>query len=124
MECKCGCHTGDGMTGHDGLCCSLPNGLKKNNPHKNLKEAKYYEKILDKWEADVVKSLPSENKPRSMSNFMMIDVNWIDSSIQNYIDLKQKINKNGNDPIITQDYNAKIRILKEVKKQLIITSNV
>jgi len=29
MECKCGCHTGDGMTGHDGLCCSLPNGLKK-----------------------------------------------------------------------------------------------
>jgi len=53
MECKCGCHTGDGMTGHDGLCCSLPNGLKKNNPHKNLKEAKYYKEILDKWENEV-----------------------------------------------------------------------
>ena len=52
------------------------------------------------------------------SNYMMIDVNWIDSSIQNYIELKQKINKDGNDPIMTQDYNAKIGILKEVKKQL------
>jgi hypothetical protein len=52
------------------------------------------------------------------SNFMMIDVNWVDSSIQNYICLKQKINKDGNDPIMTQDYNAKIRILKEVKEQL------
>jgi len=28
----------------------LPNGLKKNNPHKNLKESKYYKEILDKWE--------------------------------------------------------------------------
>lgn len=52
------------------------------------------------------------------SNYMMIDVDWIDSSIQNYIELKQNINKDGNDPIMTQDYNAKIRILKEVKKQL------
>jgi len=52
------------------------------------------------------------------SNYMKIDVNWIDSSIQNYIDLRQKINKDGNDPIMTQDYNAKIRILKEIKKQL------
>lgn len=52
------------------------------------------------------------------SNYMMIDVDWIDSSIRNYIDLKQKVNKDGNDPIMTQDYNAKIRILKEVKKQL------
>jgi hypothetical protein len=52
------------------------------------------------------------------SNYMKIDVNWIDSSIQNYIELKQKINKDGNDPIMTQDYNAKIRILKEIKKQL------
>ncbi len=52
------------------------------------------------------------------SNYMMIDVDWIDSSIQNYIELRQKINKDGNDPIVTQDYNAKIRILKEVKKQL------
>ena len=48
-ECGCGCHTGDGMTGHDALCCSLPNVLKKNNPHKNLKEAKYYRGILDEW---------------------------------------------------------------------------
>jgi hypothetical protein len=52
------------------------------------------------------------------SNYMMIDVDWIDSSIQNYIELRQNINKDGNDPIMTQDYNAKIRILKEVKKQL------
>ena len=52
------------------------------------------------------------------SNYMMIDVDWIDSSIQNYIELRHNINKDGNDPIMTQDYNAKIRILKEVKKQL------
>ncbi len=51
-ECGCGCHTGDGMTGHDGLCCSIPNGLIKNNPHKDLKPAKYYRDILDKWEKD------------------------------------------------------------------------
>jgi hypothetical protein len=49
MECWCACHTSDGMTGHEGLCCSVPNGLKKNNPHENLKEAKYYKDILDKW---------------------------------------------------------------------------
>lgn len=48
MECKCGCHTGDGMAGHSGLCCEFPNGLKKNNPHENLKPAKYYKEILDK----------------------------------------------------------------------------
>lgn len=46
MECGCSCHDRDGMTGHDGLCCSFPNGLKKNNPHENLKEAKYYKTIL------------------------------------------------------------------------------
>jgi hypothetical protein len=53
-----------------------------------------------------------------MKTFSKIDVNWIDTSIQNYIDLRQKVNKDGNDPIMTQDYNAKIRILKEIKKQL------
>jgi hypothetical protein len=52
MECGCGCHNGDGMTGHDGLCCEFPNGLKKNNPHKELKPLKYYKDILDKWERE------------------------------------------------------------------------
>lgn len=49
MECKCVCHTGDGMTGHDVLCCSIPNGLKKNNPHEKLESVAYYKKILDDW---------------------------------------------------------------------------
>jgi hypothetical protein len=26
--------------------------IKKENPHTDLKEAKYYKEILDKWEAD------------------------------------------------------------------------
>jgi len=46
MECKCGCHTGDGMTGHDGLCCEFPNGLKKNNPHKDLLSVAEYNIIF------------------------------------------------------------------------------
>lgn len=50
MECGCGCHNGDGISGHDSLCCSIPNGLKKNNPHKDLKEASFYKEILDEWE--------------------------------------------------------------------------
>lgn len=52
MECGCMCHDSDGTTGHDSLCCSVPNGLKKNNPHKDLKEAKHYKKILDKFETE------------------------------------------------------------------------
>jgi hypothetical protein len=36
------------MTGHDGLCCEFPNGLKKNNPHERLAPARRYKKILDK----------------------------------------------------------------------------
>ena len=50
MECKCGCHDSDGMTGHDSLCCEFPNGLRKNNPHKDLKPAAEYKAILDKLE--------------------------------------------------------------------------
>jgi hypothetical protein len=50
MECKCGCHDGDGMTGHDGLCCEFPNGLRKNNPYKKLKSADYYRNIIQEWE--------------------------------------------------------------------------
>jgi hypothetical protein len=49
-ECKCLCHKGDGMTDHDGLCCSISNGLAKNNPYKKLKSAEYYKKKLDKME--------------------------------------------------------------------------
>jgi hypothetical protein len=52
MECKCGCHTGDGMTGHDGLCCSLPNVLKKNNPYKNLEKAEVYQKRINDYFGD------------------------------------------------------------------------
>lgn len=50
MECGCGCHTGDGMCGHDGLCCSIPNGLKKNNPFNVLEKASKYQEILNKME--------------------------------------------------------------------------
>jgi len=50
LECKCGCHSEDGITGHDSLCCAFPNALKKNNPHKKLMPEKYYKKILDKLE--------------------------------------------------------------------------
>lgn len=51
-ECICGCHESDGMVGHDGLCCFVPNGLVKNNLYKNLGSAKYYKKKLDKWEKE------------------------------------------------------------------------
>lgn len=47
MECKCVCHEMDGETGHDELCCEIPNGLKKNNPYKKLKSSEYYKKKLD-----------------------------------------------------------------------------
>ena len=50
MECGCGCHTDDGITAHDGLCCAIPNGLKKNNPYTDLQPASYYREILDKIE--------------------------------------------------------------------------
>ena len=33
LNCGCSCHTGTGMTGHDSLCCELPNGLVKNSPY-------------------------------------------------------------------------------------------
>jgi hypothetical protein len=46
MECKCSCHNGDGVTGHDSLCCEYPNGLKKNNPYQNLLSAKHYGQII------------------------------------------------------------------------------
>ena len=49
MECKCGCHTGDGMTGHSELCCELPNVLKKNNPYKNLEKSEVYKKRINDY---------------------------------------------------------------------------
>jgi hypothetical protein len=53
MSCGCSCHRGDGMTGHGGLCCEIPNGLKKNNPYPELEDKELCEKIkkefLDKW---------------------------------------------------------------------------
>jgi hypothetical protein len=52
MECGCACHTGDGMAGHDDLCCEIPNGLIKNNPYKRLRSAKYYLDIMNKWEEE------------------------------------------------------------------------
>lgn len=52
MSCGCGCHS-DGMTGHSGLCCEIPNGLKKNNPYPELEDKALCEKIKkefhDKW---------------------------------------------------------------------------
>ncbi len=47
MECLCGCHSGDGMTGHEDLCCEFPNGLRKNNPYPRLKSSEYYEKKIN-----------------------------------------------------------------------------
>jgi len=52
MECKCGCHNSDEPTGHDGLCCEFPNGRRRENPYTDLKEAKYYKEILDKWDEE------------------------------------------------------------------------
>lgn len=49
-ECKCTCHTSDGMTGHDSLCCEFPNGLVTDIPYKRLRPLKYYKDIIDKWE--------------------------------------------------------------------------
>jgi hypothetical protein len=54
MECSCGCHTGDGMVGHDVLCCALPNGLRKNNPHKNLEKAEVYKKRINDYLGDEI----------------------------------------------------------------------
>lgn len=52
MECGCSCHDSDGITGHDGLCCEVPNGIRKNNPYKELEKAEVYRKILDKMEEE------------------------------------------------------------------------
>lgn len=54
MECGCGCHNADGITGHDGLCCEFPNALRKNNPHDDLKPAKHYRDIIYEWERRVM----------------------------------------------------------------------
>ena len=50
IECKCACHDGDGIIGHDSLCCEFPNALRKNNPHDDLKPSKYYKDIITEWE--------------------------------------------------------------------------
>ena len=46
MECKCMCHTSEGIEGHDSLCCEFPNGKKKDNPYNELRSAAYYEKNI------------------------------------------------------------------------------
>lgn len=46
MECKCCCHDSDDVTGHDSLCCEYPNGLRRNNPYKDLLPAKHYGQII------------------------------------------------------------------------------
>lgn len=51
-ECKCGCHTSDGPSGHDSLCCEFPNVFIKDNPYTDLKPASYYREILDKMEEE------------------------------------------------------------------------
>lgn len=52
MECKCICHDDPHPLGHDGLCCSYPNGKRKDNPYSDLKPASEYKKILDEWERE------------------------------------------------------------------------
>lgn len=49
MECMCGCHIADGISGHSGLCCEFPNALKINNPHKKLMKATAYKKRMNKY---------------------------------------------------------------------------
>lgn len=51
-ECKCGCHESDGMVAHDNLCCSIPNGLIKNNPYNELESAEYYKTKIEEWEKE------------------------------------------------------------------------
>lgn len=48
MECKCFCHQVDYPVAHDNLCCQFPNGVKADNPHKNLESAEHYKKALEK----------------------------------------------------------------------------
>lgn len=64
MECPCGCHSGDGMTGHDSMCCSVPNGLKKNNPHQELDKAEVYLKELNRLEEEAEKEYEIEREQR------------------------------------------------------------
>jgi hypothetical protein len=54
MECGCSCHTNpDGRpSGHDGLCCEFPNGLRKNNPYKKLLPASVYRQRIEEWEKE------------------------------------------------------------------------
>jgi len=51
MECKCCCHE-EGFVSHDGLCCSVPNVLKRDNPYKDLKPASEYKEELNKMYKD------------------------------------------------------------------------
>ncbi len=52
MNCKCGCHEDDGMSGHDSLCCSIPNGLKKNNPFKEELDLEDLTKKMHQFEIE------------------------------------------------------------------------
>ena len=38
MECPCDCHDHKEPSGHDGLCCEFPNGRKKENPGKLMRD--------------------------------------------------------------------------------------
>ncbi len=50
MKCGCSCHTDDGMTGHESLCCEIPNGLKVNNPFPELQDKEVCKKIISDFE--------------------------------------------------------------------------
>ncbi len=41
-ECPCYCHSSEGISGHDSLCCAYPNGKKKDNPYSELEAAETY----------------------------------------------------------------------------------
>ena len=45
-ECKCGCHTMEGIIGHDGLCCEFPNGKEKDSPYVSLFPSMAYKQEL------------------------------------------------------------------------------
>jgi hypothetical protein len=49
MKCPCSCHTSDGISGHDSLCCSIPNGLKNNNTYPDLIDSNVCESVIDEF---------------------------------------------------------------------------
>lgn len=48
-ECKCCCHDSTEPSGHSGLCCEYPNGVRKKNPYFKLEHSDVYKKQRDEY---------------------------------------------------------------------------